>query len=248
MEEVKKEVSYIDVIDKVNYYGFDIVEAIIPTGVHKLVHRLKNSTVIIAGVCTQKEKMMTAIDEVMNVSFVDCYTHNGKIPEDCIVIDNMLLHIDQHVSVTKYTGSITAMKIIDEPLPKSRGTDLFIDGILYKKDVPLLKKDKIIKEILKMRASLKLWFNQLEVIDLSGNHTIYEASPACRNKHLNAWLHSRVEIVTNTGEIVQGKLLAFQVDHSSVLLHHKDMENVNEDGEHPMVSHKFTYIKIKHLE
>lgn len=155
----------------------DPIRATYPDGTKHYMERIIGSIKIVSN--------MRKV--IHTVSFANTYYHDGKIPQDHIAVENMLLKIDLTVSMDEPERYL---EILDLPNPVPVGTQFYLDGELYMANVSFLHSDEIRDELLHERAKGERWFEVLRIVDASGNVTEFYASPAVRAKNLDKVLLS----------------------------------------------------------
>jgi hypothetical protein len=122
---------------------------------------------------------------IYDVKFEKCYYYDGKIPENCFAIENVILRIEEQEGIgVQFSNGIPErfLKILNKPQPESQGIRIFLDDVLYASNVPFLKSDRVRDEILVMRHNGTMIYDVLKVVDPSGNVTKFYASPAVQKR------------------------------------------------------------------
>lgn len=136
---------------------------------------------------------------IYDVRFENCYYHNGKVPENCFAIGNEILRIEDEACVGIVIPYFPEkfLEILNRPQPASQGMRFYLDGVLYMKNVPFLKSDRIRDEILHHRHGGTLIYDILKVIDPSGNTTEFHASPTVAKRMSIAREAARQKMMIN---------------------------------------------------
>jgi hypothetical protein len=145
------------------------VNAILPGGGRMYMERIHGTT-----------HYLSAMQKViMDVTFENLYFHDGKVPENCIVVGDTLLRVEES---THIDDPEKFMAILDKPKGKCRGTKFFLDDTLYAENVNFLKADEIRDDLLFKRQKGVMIFDILKILDPSGNTTEFLASPAVQRR------------------------------------------------------------------
>jgi hypothetical protein len=145
------------------------VKTTLPGGTKLFMERIKGTTKYLSHL----RKM------IYDVVFVNTYYHNGKIPVNHLVVDNILLKIEAMADI--YCPE-KFLEIMNNTVVCPRGCRFYLDDVLYMKDVPFLKADKIRDNLLQQRHDGTMIYDILKIIDPSGNTTEFHASPAVQNR------------------------------------------------------------------
>jgi hypothetical protein len=122
---------------------------------------------------------------IYELSFANIYYHNKKIPLGHIAIGEYLYKIDRMASLAEPEVFLDMLKTVR---PRTSGTKFYVDGKLYKDNVPFMLADKLRDNLLQQRHDCTMLFDCLTIVDPSGNHTQFLASPAVQKRmqnHLN---------------------------------------------------------------
>ncbi len=117
---------------------------------------------------------------IYDVSFLNLYNYNLRIPAGCIAIKDWLMKIDGYAHI-EHPSSF--LKLLDKPAPKVRGTRFYLDNKLYAENVPFGKADAIRNDLLQQRNDGIMWFEVLTIIDPSGNETKFYPSKKALKAH-----------------------------------------------------------------
>jgi hypothetical protein len=149
------------------------VNAILPNGTRLFMERIQCTT-----------HYLSAMRKViMDVTFESLYFHSGKVPENCIVIGDTMLRVEES---THIDDPERFLSILDRPKGKCRGTRFYLDEVLYLENVNFLRADAIRDNILLQRQQGTMVFDILKIVDPSGNTTEFIASPAIQKRMAEA--------------------------------------------------------------
>jgi hypothetical protein len=158
------------------------VNAILPNGQRLFMERIQCTT-----------HYLSAMRKViMDVTFENLYCHDCKVPENCIVVGDMLLRVEES---THIDDPEKFMAILDKPKGKCRGTKFYLDDVLYLDNVNFMKADELRDDILHKRQAGTMIFNILKILDPSGNTTEFIASPAVQKRMDAARKLNKVEMM-----------------------------------------------------
>ena len=162
------------------------VNAILPGGGRMFMERIQCTT-----------HYLSAMRKViMDVTFENLYFHDGKVPENCIVVGDTLLRVEES---THIDDPEKFMAILDKPKGKCRGTKFYLDDVLFADNVNFMKADELRDDILHQRQAGTMIFDILKILDPSGNTTEFLASPAVQKRMHNARSLNRKQMMVNKG-------------------------------------------------
>jgi len=110
---------------------------------------------------------------IYDVSFLQLYRYNEKIPEGCFACNQWICKIDKQ---THINNPAVFLAILDYTYPQREGTRYYLDNKLYMKNVPFRQADKIRNDLLYQRKDGLLWFKCLTIVDPAGNKTWFYPS------------------------------------------------------------------------
>jgi len=159
-----------NIIIKLEFYNkLEAVRAIIPKGAKLFMERIHASS-----------KYLSHLRKIIyDVEFENVYYHNGKVPENCFVIDNQILRIENQATIEQPDKFL---EILNRIIPEPKGICFYLDDVLYLQNVQSSKSDGIRNLILNQRHDGLILFDVLKIIDSSGNVTEFHASSAVKLK------------------------------------------------------------------
>ena len=148
------------------------VTAILPDGRRLFMERIKKTCKYLS----HNKKV------IKDTSFYKLYAYDKKIPEDCIVVGGLILHVDRtahFINIDEY------LDILNSEIPHRYGTKIYMDDVLFIQDIPVKEAENIRNKLLRERVDGKRWFNKLTIIDPSGNKTTFLPSKRVYERNLN---------------------------------------------------------------
>jgi hypothetical protein len=122
---------------------------------------------------------------IYELSFADIYYHDKKIPCGHIAMGEYLYKIERSATLGEPE---LFLEILTKIQSTTCGTRFYLDGILYKDNVPFTSADRLRNNLLQQRCDCTKIFQCLTIIDPSGNITQFLASSAVERRmkqHLN---------------------------------------------------------------
>jgi hypothetical protein len=147
------------IVKKLHYCLLEPITAKLSGGSSLFMERIIGSTHYLSN----NRKM------IYDVCFADLYLHDGRIPQNHLAIENMLLKVEDWCHID---NADKFLMILSKENESPKGMQFFIDDVLYISNVPFSKSESMRNELLRLRNDGIIdYFSVLKVKDPSGNIT-----------------------------------------------------------------------------